>query len=196
MRTRPLHDVAALLARIGTGAVLIAHGWRKMQVGITATGHEYHQMGVPAATPAAVYSTIVELLAGAALIVGIGLPIAGILLFIDMLGALIFVTGRHGIYLIDGGHIRNGSELVIVLGLTSLLFAAGGGGRFTLDQRLFKQNPPSFTTPTPASTRPSPPPFTGDPPSAAVTTTTSRDILVAKPPSRPKPEAPKPGSES
>ena len=84
MRTRPLHDVVALLARIGTGAVLIAHGWRKMQVGITATGREYHHLGVPAATPAAVYSTIVELLAGAALIVGIGLPIAGILLFIDM----------------------------------------------------------------------------------------------------------------
>lgn len=134
---RPVYDVAALLARCGVGVVFLAHGWQKIQVGVTATGHAFDAMGVPAPTAAAVYATFVELLAGAALILGIALPVAGTLLFLDMAGAFVFVHARHGILLVDKGTVRNGFELVLVLGLASLVFAAGGAGRLTLDHRLF-----------------------------------------------------------
>ena len=137
MRNRPIYDVVALLARCGVGTVFLAHGWQKIQVGVTATGRNLDAMGAPFPTAAAVYSTFVELLGGAALILGVALPVAGTLLFLDMAGALIFVHAKHGIFLVDGGNVRNGFELVLILGLASLVFAAGGGGRLTLDHRLF-----------------------------------------------------------
>ncbi|GAA4628334.1 hypothetical protein GCM10023196_044240 [Actinoallomurus vinaceus] len=136
-RGRPVYDVVALLARCGVGVVFLAHGWQKIQVGVNATGHNFDAMGVPAPTAAAVYSTFVELLGGTALILGAALPVAGTLLFLDMAGAFVFVHAEHGVFLVDKGTPRNGFELVLVLGLASLLFAAGGGGRLTLDHRLF-----------------------------------------------------------
>ncbi|WP_308206871.1 DoxX family protein [Actinoallomurus rhizosphaericola] len=136
---RPVFDAVALLARCGVGVVFLAHGWQKIQVGVTATGHQFDAMGVPAPTAAAVYATFVELLGGAALILGVALPVAGTLLFLDMAGAFAFVHAAHGVFLVDKGTARNGFELVLVLGLASLLFAAGGGGRLTLDHRLFRR---------------------------------------------------------
>jgi putative oxidoreductase len=137
VRSRPIYDAVALLARCGVGVVFLAHGWQKIQVGVTATGHNFHGMGVPLPTAAAVYATFVELLGGAALILGVALPVAGTLLFLDMAGAFVFVHAQHGVFLVDKGRPRNGFELVLVLGLASLLFAAGGAGRLTLDHRLF-----------------------------------------------------------
>lgn len=138
MRMRPVQDGAALLARAGVGAVFAAHGWKKIQAGIDATSREFHTLHVPLPTAAAVYATFVELLGGVALVLGVALPVAGVLLFLDMLGALVFVNGKHGLLMtghaIDPAH--QGYELVLVLGLVSLLFAVGGGGRFTLDHWL------------------------------------------------------------
>ncbi|MFL6051823.1 MAG: DoxX family membrane protein [Actinoallomurus sp.] len=137
VRSRPIYDAVALLARCGVGVVFLAHGWQKIQVGVTATGHNFDAMGVPLPTAAAVYATFVELLGGAALILGVALPVAGTLLFLDMAGAFVFIHAQHGVFVVDKDTPRNGFELVLVLGLASLLFAAGGGGRLTLDHRLF-----------------------------------------------------------
>ncbi|GAA4242795.1 hypothetical protein GCM10022254_77150 [Actinomadura meridiana] len=133
MRARPLYDVVAVLARLGVGLVFMAHGWQKIEAGITATGDSFDDLGVPLPTAAAVYTAFVELLGGAALIVGLGLPIAGVLLFADMAGAFVFVHADEGLFMVDGNTVQNGYELVLVLGLASLVFAAGGGGRLTVD---------------------------------------------------------------
>jgi putative oxidoreductase len=149
MRTRPLYDVVALLARLGVGVVFIAHGWQKIQVGVTATAHSFDHLGVPVPTAAAVYATFVELLGGAALILGLGLPVAGLLLFVDMLGAFIFVNAEHGLFVTDQGVAKEGFELVLVLGLASLLFAVGAGGRLTLDSRIFPRRTAPSESPEP-----------------------------------------------
>jgi putative oxidoreductase len=162
VRNRALYDVIVACARVGVGVVFVAHGWQKLQAGITATGHTLHAMGMPISTPAAVYSTFAEILGGAALVLGLALPVAGILLFIDMAGALIFINGRHGIFLVANGHVHNGFELTLVLALASLLFAVGGGGRLSIDHLLFpqrRQRPRS--------------------PSSATATLTKPDVLVA-----------------
>lgn len=147
MHNRPIYDVVALLARCGVGTVFMAHGWQKIQVGVTATGRNLDAMGAPAPTAAAVYATFAELLGGAALMLGLALPVAGTLLFLEMAGSLIFLHAKHGIFLADNGRVNNGFELVLVLGSAALIFAAGGGGRLSLDHRLFgpggaKQNGP------------------------------------------------------
>jgi putative oxidoreductase len=134
MRSRPLYDVVAVLARLGVGIVFMAHGWQKIEAGITATGRTFDDLGVPLPTAAAVYSAFVELLGGAALIAGLGLPVTGALLFIDMAGAFVFVHADQGLFVVDGATVQNGYELVVALGMASLLFAAGGGGRLTVDQ--------------------------------------------------------------
>src|SRR5690606_9838793 len=82
----------------------------------------------------AVYSAFVELLGGAALIAGLGLPVTGTLLFLDMAGAFVFVHADKGLLLVEGDTVRGGYELVLTLGMAGLLFAAGGGGRLTADR--------------------------------------------------------------
>ncbi|MEU5882090.1 DoxX family protein [Spirillospora sp. NPDC047279] len=140
MRPQSLfYDVVALLARIAVGVVFIAHGWQKIEAGITATGRQFDDMGVPAPTGAAAYAAFVELLGGAALIAGVGLPVAGAFLFLDMAGAFVFVHADQGLMLVDGDKVGYGYELVLVLGLTSLLFAAGAGGRLSVDTLLLKR---------------------------------------------------------
>ncbi|MCP9966222.1 MULTISPECIES: DoxX family protein [Actinomadura] len=134
MRSRPLYDVVAVLARLGVGVVFMAHGWQKIEAGVTATSRTFDTLGVPLPTAAAVYSAFVELLGGAALIAGLGLPVTGALLFIDMAGAFVFVHADQGLFMVDGTTVQNGYELVLALGMASLVFAAGGGGRLTLDQ--------------------------------------------------------------
>ncbi|TMQ90614.1 DoxX family protein [Actinomadura soli] len=134
MRPRPLYDVVAVLARLGVGLVFMAHGWQKIEAGITATGRSFDDLGVPLPTAAAVYAAFAELLGGAALIAGLALPVTGLLLFADMAGAFVFVHAGEGLFMVDGATVENGYELVLVLGLASLLFAAGAGGRLTLDQ--------------------------------------------------------------
>ncbi|WP_198653793.1 DoxX family protein [Actinocorallia populi] len=130
MRTRPAHDVIALLARCAVGVVFLVHGWQKVEDGVNTTAASFDAMGVPLAKAAAVYATFVELLGGAALIAGLGLPLVGTLLFLDMAGAFAFVHyGRN----LTG---PEGSELVLVLAAASLLFAAGAGGRLTVDHAL------------------------------------------------------------
>jgi putative oxidoreductase len=122
-------DLGLLVARVALGVVFVGHGWQKVYgQGHTATAAAFRQMGVPLPEISAFYATWVELLGGAALIIGVAVPIAGLLLFADMAGAFLFVHAGHGMFL--AGH---GFEFVLVLGATSLLLAVLGSGRFGVD---------------------------------------------------------------
>ncbi|PZF90437.1 hypothetical protein C1I99_24515 [Micromonospora deserti] len=127
-----VRDVAMLLARIGVGIVFFAHGWQKLVTnGVDGTAAFFDQVGVPLPTVAAWFATGVELLGGAALILGAAVPIAGVLLALHMLGAFIFVHAGNGLFVDKGGY-----ELVLTLGAASLLLAAVGAGRFSVDHLL------------------------------------------------------------
>ncbi|WP_020111402.1 DoxX family protein [Rhodococcus sp. 114MFTsu3.1] len=122
-------DIATLVARIGLGIVFIAHGWQKLNTnGLDATKAGFEGMGVPLPAASAYFATFVELIGGVALVVGIFTPIIGILLFLDMLGAFLFVHYDLGVFVSEGGY-----ELVLALGVGALLIAATGAGRFSLD---------------------------------------------------------------
>jgi putative oxidoreductase len=128
-RTAAARDLVLLLSRIGLGVVFIAHGWQKFQTnGLDRTAAGFEQMGVPAPTLSAYYATAVELLGGVALILGVLTPVVGVLLALDMVGALAFVHLSNGVFVANGGW-----ELVGVLGLLSLTLAVVGAGRVSLD---------------------------------------------------------------
>ncbi|TWD84283.1 putative oxidoreductase [Kribbella amoyensis] len=128
-------DLVLLLARVGLGVVFVAHGWQKFRTnGLQATAAGFEQMGVPAPTLSAYYATAAEVIGGAALILGVLTSVAGVLLALDMAGALIFVHASNGIFAADGGW-----ELVAALGLLSLTLAATGAGRISLDNLLTRR---------------------------------------------------------
>ncbi len=86
-----------------------------------ATASGFDMMGVPAPTASAWFAGIVELAGGALLIVGLAVPVVGLLLLLDMLGALFTVHLDSGIFAAEGGY-----ELVLILGISSLLLAVIG----------------------------------------------------------------------
>lgn len=129
MNSPIFRDLATLLARLGLGVVLFAHGWQKLATnGLDATHAGFEGMGVPMPMVSAYFATFVELIGGPALILGIFTPIVGILLFLDMLGAFVLVHYDAGVFVGNGGY-----ELVVALGVGVLLLAAVGAGRFSLD---------------------------------------------------------------
>ncbi len=125
----PVRDTALPLARVAIGAIFFAHGWQKLFTNtVDGTAAFFDQVGVPLPTLSAWFATIVELVGGGLLIIGLAVPIAGLLLVADMVGAYLFVHAGNGIFVTD-----NGYELVLALGAASLLLAALGAGRFSLD---------------------------------------------------------------
>ncbi len=132
---RPVHaarDLVLLLARVGLGIVFIAHGWQKFSTnGLDKTAAAFDQMGVPAPTLSAYYAAAVELIGGAALILGALTTVAGVLLALDMAGAFLFVHLSNGVFVAAGGW-----ELVVILGLLSLTLAVTGPGKIAVDRFL------------------------------------------------------------
>lgn len=128
----PARDLALLLARVAVGLVFVAHGWQKLFTnGIDGTTAFFDQAGVPAASAAAWFAAVVELAGGAALVLGVAVPAAGLLLLINMIGAYAFVHAGAGLFVEQGG-----SELVLTLGAAALLLAVVGAGRYSVDHLL------------------------------------------------------------
>jgi putative oxidoreductase len=129
MKSSAFHDLALLIARIGIGIIFVAHGWQKFFTnGIDATQKAFDGMGAPLPDLSAIAAATIELVGGFALIAGVATPIFGILLFLDMLGAFFIVHVDKGIFVSEGGY-----ELVLALGVSSLLIAATGAGRLSVD---------------------------------------------------------------
>ncbi|WP_187438055.1 DoxX family protein [Actinomadura decatromicini] len=128
-----LSDVALLIGRVAVGVVFVAHGWQKFDdMGHGGVTKMFKGMDIPAPSLAAYYSTWVELIGGLALIAGVAVPLAGLLLAADMAGAFWFVHKGNGVFVTE-----NGYELVLVLGASALLLALAGAGRFSVDGLLF-----------------------------------------------------------
>jgi putative oxidoreductase len=127
-----VRDLGILLARIGVGLVFVIRGWQKLvTVGVGDTAATFRQSGVPFPAVSAWYATIVELFGGIALIVGLAVHLVGALLVLDMAGAYLFVATHQAIL-----PTTMGNQLVIAMGTASLLLAAVGAGRFSLDHLL------------------------------------------------------------
>jgi putative oxidoreductase len=122
-------QIALLIARVALGAIFIAHGWQKFtQMGIGGTAGFFESVGVPAAGIAAPVVATLELVGGAALVLGAALPVVGTLLALNMVGAIVFVHGANGLFADKGGY-----ELVLALAAASLAIGFTGGGVLAVD---------------------------------------------------------------
>jgi putative oxidoreductase len=122
-------DLALLLSRVALGVILLAHGGQKFnEWTLGGTAAAFANMGIPAPTAAATFSTAVEVLGGAALILGLFTPVVAALNTLNLLGALVLVHAGNGVFVGD-----NGYELVLALAAGLLVIAMLGAGTFSVD---------------------------------------------------------------
>jgi putative oxidoreductase len=137
MKTPLVRDIGILVARLVLGVIFLAHGLQKFNSwGYEGTKAGFEGMGVPAPAISAFVATWIEILGGLALILGVLVPVFGVLLFLLMFGAFFIVHVENGIYVGDGGF-----ELVAALGAGALLLAAVGAGAFSVDRFLARRVP-------------------------------------------------------
>ncbi len=107
-----------LLVRLASGVVFLNHGWMKLMNLGMADGF-FKGLGLPAGT--AVFIALVETVGGVMLILGIAPRLAGLVLGIEMIVALLLVNIPHGSY-----------ELEVLLAAASLAVFLVGAGRYSL----------------------------------------------------------------
>jgi putative oxidoreductase len=127
------YNLARTVLRFALGVVFFAHGWQKIfEYTIPGTQAAFAQMGVPAAQLVAPAIGFLELLGGAAIILGVLVRPVAALLALNMLGALFLVHAPAGIFADKGGY-----ELVLVLAAGAAALAIVGAGRFSIDALVF-----------------------------------------------------------
>jgi putative oxidoreductase len=137
-------DVVLLVARVGLGVIMVTHAKVEYDFGgsLAGVGRAFEQAGVPLPAITGPANVLFELVGGIAMILGAAVPIIGVLMALNMAGAWIFVH-TSGLFAMD----RNGPELVIALGLLSLVLAVTGSGRFGLDHLVVRRLRPGSRTP-------------------------------------------------
>jgi len=126
-----LQPVALLLLRCGLALVFIYHGYPKLFGDKARIIEAFQAIGLP------FYfvhiAGAIEFFGGVALALGLVTPVAGLLLLLDMAGAMWKYNFNEGIYAVRE------YELPLVLGLASLVLAATGGGPYSLDRLLWQR---------------------------------------------------------
>ena len=132
--TTPAQDVVLLIARLALGAVMVAHGWQKLdQGGLGGTADGFEAMGIPLAPAAAAFAIAIELGGGILVLLGALTPVVGVLWALNMAGALWFVH-RDAFFAADGGY-----EFVLILATFGLVLAVTGAGRLSVDHMVGRQ---------------------------------------------------------
>jgi putative oxidoreductase len=131
-----IRDLVLLVARVGLGVIMVAHAKVEYDFGgsLAGVGQLFAEAGVPLASLTGPANVLFELVGGIAMILGAAVRIVGVLMALNMAGAWIFVH-TSGLFAMD----HNGPELVIALGLLSLVLAVTGSGRFGLDHLIVRR---------------------------------------------------------
>ncbi|MFI8961836.1 DoxX family protein [Streptomyces sp. NPDC053493] len=125
-------DLGLLVLRVGTGAVLAAHGAQKLfgwfgGGGIEGTTQAMEAMGFTPGRPSAVAAGLGEAGGGALLALGLATPAAGAAAAGAMAGA-VAVHAPAGFFAMSGGY-----EYPAFLGFTAAAIGVTGAGRYSLD---------------------------------------------------------------
>src|SRR5690606_25000430 len=111
-----LQVAARILLRLAFGFLFLAHGWQKFfQYTIEGTTAAFGQMGVPAAGLIAPVAATLEIVGGAAIILGLLTRVFAGLLGLQMVAALFMVHAPAGVFVENGGF-----ELVLALAAGAL----------------------------------------------------------------------------
>jgi putative oxidoreductase len=117
-----LRSCGITLLRVVVGVIFVMHGWQKLSWGFQHVAGFLSSLGIPQPTLAAVVLTMVELLGGIALILGLLTRYVTALLAIDMLVAIIKVHIKNGFFM------PNGVEFPLLLLAANITLMLAGAG--------------------------------------------------------------------
>lgn len=131
MNTRNLAKYAPFVLRLGLGIVFAVHGYQKMFIqGFDGVAEFFASVGIPAAMFFAYIVTILELIGGIMLIVGLLTKWVSTLFALDMIVALLVVHAQNGFYVSGGGY-----EFVLILLAGSISLILSGPGLYSIDKK-------------------------------------------------------------
>jgi putative oxidoreductase len=130
-RYLPLNlDLALLILRLALAAILLYHGIPKL-MNFSQTVAGFQSMHIPAPSVSAGFALIVEVIGGLLILFGVAVDLAGLLVIIEMLGAIFLVHWANGFDFTKGGWEHPFSVLVMALAL-----ALAGAGDYALGRRV------------------------------------------------------------
>jgi putative oxidoreductase len=122
------------ILRIVLGIAMLVHGWSKLSGGVdNVAGFFGENLGIPLPGLMAWVVTIVELVGGILLVVGFLTQIVGILIALDMLGAILFAFLLRGAPLIAENGQQISWEKEAVFAAAALCIALAGPGAWAVD---------------------------------------------------------------
>lgn len=129
-------DEGILLLRLVVGVTLAAHGAQKLfgwfgGPGLEGTARGLEMLGFPPGRRHATMAGLVEIGAGALIVLGLLTPAGAALVTAVMVVAALSAHVKQGFFVTAGGYEYN-----LVLGAAGLTFAFTGPGRFSLDALL------------------------------------------------------------
>lgn len=132
-RLNRFRPAAPLVLRVVLGGLFVWHGIDKFDAGISMIEDMFRSWGVPAAGLTAPLTAIIEIVAGAALILGVMTRLSAMLLGLVMVGAIIYVKADLGII---SSQPMPGAELDLAMlaGLVALIVT--GPGAASVDERV------------------------------------------------------------
>ena len=123
-----------MILRVVLGIAFLIHGWSKFSGGVDGVAGFFTSLNIPAPSLVAYIVSIVELVGGALLIVGFLTQIASILLFLDMLGAILFAFLMRGQPFVENGAISWEKEAVFAAAALCIFLA--GPGIWSIDEMM------------------------------------------------------------
>jgi putative oxidoreductase len=131
--------LAPLVLRVVTGVVMAAHGYNKISSGPSNFAETLAGLGVPAPEFMAWVVTLVELVGGILLVLGLLTRIAGLLIAIDLAVATLLVKTSVGLIAAEGQ--GPGAELDLALLAGALALALMGPGPVSVDRAIGLERP-------------------------------------------------------
>lgn len=129
-------NAGLLLIRLVLGIIFIAHGWQKVfTYGMSGVGENFVQMGIPLGAALGPVVSLVELLGGVAILLGLFTRAAAVGVASVMVGAIVFA------HLPAGFFAPNGYEFPLMLMVTAAALAVLGGGAYSADAVLERRLP-------------------------------------------------------
>ncbi len=137
-----LRDIVLLISRIGLGAILIVHGWRRWQVVGPQSQIDYlSQFSTPYPQVIVWVTIILELVGGLFLIVGALTPLIAAAVLVQQVLVICYTNWYGYQYLaanVPEFAVTERMMNSIVVGLLALIFLVFGAGRASID-RLFRR---------------------------------------------------------
>ncbi|MEK4665032.1 DoxX family protein [Priestia sp. FSL H7-0729] len=121
-------EIGLLFSRIMIGLIFVLHGWSKFEGGISGTVGFFESIGIPGFLASVV--AIIELVGGAAMILGLGTRVFAALFVIVMGGVLL--TAKVGEPFMGGTEL----DYLLLAGSLTLLFT---GSRFLAVDYMFSR---------------------------------------------------------